>query len=393
VAGRRWVAVAASLVFAVAPSQASGQTAAAPVAESNASESTRQQELAARQAEKATQLRPYTPDGLERSLMRVERIMSSKRPVYAFFGSTYEGGGLAVGPGYRRTYGDSGTINAYAAVSVKNYRAAELSVGLPEFGRGRVTIRLNGRFLDAPAVAFYGATEDDRRTFEYTTANAGAVARVQVAKRVAFGGGFDLVTADAGSPFGSIAPRVDITYGQTRAFVEADTRATPGYTTSGGYYRLDFTDYRETGGGPYTFQRMDADVQRFIPFMRDNSVIALRGLVSTTSTADGNEVPFFLQPALGGHTLRGYPSWRFRDRNRVLLTGEYRWAAGPFVDMAVFVDAGTVAPRFDELDLGRLHTSHGVGLTFHTTRQTAFRMEVARSNEGLGLVFSFSPRF
>ena len=43
--------------------------------------------------------------------------------------------------------------------------------------------------------------------------------------------------------------------------------------------------------------------------------------------------------------LRGYPSWRFRDRNRLLLTGEYRWTAGQFVDMALFVDAGKVAAR------------------------------------------------
>ena len=51
-------------------------------------------------------------------------------------------------------------------------------------------------------------------------------------------------------------------------------------------------------------------------------------------------------PDLGGsHTLRGYPTWRFRDRNRLLLTGEYRWTAGPFVDMALFLDAGKVAPR------------------------------------------------
>ena len=228
VARRRWVAVAAAMAFAIAPSQASGQTAAAPVAESTAGETTRQEELAARQAEKAGQLRPYTPDALERNLMRAERMMFSTRPVYAFIGSTYEGGGLAVGPGYRRTYGDSGTINAYAAVSVKNYRAAELSVGLPEIGRGRLTIRLNGRYLDAPEVAFYGATEDDERTFEYTTANAGAVARVQASKQVAFGGGFDLVTADAGSPFGTAAPRVDPTYGQTRAFVEFDTRTHAG---------------------------------------------------------------------------------------------------------------------------------------------------------------------
>jgi hypothetical protein len=43
------------------------------------------------------------------------------------------------------------------------------------------------------------------------------------------------------------------------------------------------------------------------------------------------------------------------------LTGEYRWAAGPFVDMAVFMDAGTVAREFDDLDLGRLTTTQGVG--------------------------------
>jgi outer membrane protein assembly factor BamA len=122
-------------------------------------------------------------------------------------------------------------------------------------------------------------------------------------------------------------------------------------------------------------------------------VIALRGLVSTTTAAEGHEVPFFLLPELGGHTLRGYPSWRFRDRHRVLLTGEYRWAAGPFVDMALFVDAGSVAPRVDELDLGRLRTSHGIGLSFHTPSQTALRVELARSTEGLGLLFSFSPRF
>jgi outer membrane protein assembly factor BamA len=104
-------------------------------------------------------------------------------------------------------------------------------------------------------------------------------------------------------------------------------------------------------------------------------------------------VPFFLLPDLGGHELRGYPSFRFRDRNRVLLTGEYRWAAGPFVDMAIFMDAGTVAHEFDDLDLGRLATTQGVGLTFHTPSRTALRVEVARSREGMGLVFSFSPNF
>ncbi|HZI79460.1 MAG TPA: BamA/TamA family outer membrane protein, partial [Vicinamibacterales bacterium] len=387
---RRWVAAAAALTIVVAPTHAGGQTLETGTVDTAA---TRQDEWAARQAEKATQLQGYQPDALERGIRRAEGALFSKRPVYMFIGSTYEGGGLAAGPGFRRTYGDSGTINAHAAWSIKNYKAAEISVGLPELAAGKVQLSVHGGWLDAPEVAFYGNSRDDRLGFEYRTASVGVAARVRPWKRVNVGGGFDLVSAEASSPFGATEPTLSPTYGQSRLFVELDTRATPGYTTSGGYYRVDVSDVRETGSGPSTFQRVDAEARRYIPMFRDNQVIALRGLVSTTTTADGDAVPFFLLPSLGGHTLRGYPSWRFRDRNRVLLTGEYRWAAGPFVDMSVFMDAGTVAPRFNDLDLGRLHTSHGVGLTFHTPSQTAMRVEVARSTEGLGLVFSFSPRF
>jgi ATP:ADP antiporter, AAA family len=388
---RRWAAAMAAVALLVAPAQSSGQTVG--IAPADASEQTRDDEWAARQAEKASQLRNYEPDALERHIRRAEGMLRSKRPVYAFIGSAFEGGGLAVGPGFRRTYGDSGTINAHAAVSIKNYRAAEMTVGLPELARGKVKLSVGGRWLDAPDVAFYGASRDERHGFDYTTTSAGITARVQPWKRVAFGGGFDLVSAETTLPMDATAPGLDLTYGQSRLFVELDTRSTPGYTTAGGYYRADLTDYRDTDGGQYSFQRMDVEAQRYIPIFRDSSVIALRGLVSTTTAGDDHDVPFFLMPALGGHTLRGYPSWRFRDRNRVLLTGEYRWAAGPFVDMAVFMDAGSVAPEFGDLDLGRLRTSHGVGLSFHTPSQTALRVELARSREGLGLVFSFSPRF
>jgi AAA family ATP:ADP antiporter len=390
VANRRWVAVAAALAFIVAPSQASGQTLSEP-------EPTRQSEHAARQADKATKLGSYQPDALERNIRRAEGILSSKRPVYTFIGSAYSGGGLAVGPGYRTTYGDSGTINAHAAWSIRNYKTTVVSVGLPEMKGGRLTVAMNGRWLDAPKVSFYGTgagtSRDNKQTYEYTTRSVGALARVQASKRFAFGGGFDMVSSEAKAPFGATEALVSPTYGESRAFAEFDTRTTPGYTTSGGFYRVDVADSRETGGGRYTFQRIDADVQRFIPILRGNQAIALRGLVTTTTTADGNDVPFFLLPDLGGHELRGYPSFRFRDRNRLLLTGEYRWAAGPFVDMSVFMDAGTVAHHFDDLELSRLTTTQGVGLTFHTPRMTALRVEVARSREGMGLVFSFSPNF
>src|SRR4029077_1539783 len=92
-------------------------------------------------------------------------------------------------------------------------------------------------------------------------------------------------------------------------------------------------------GGVNSFRRVDAEVDQFVPLLRENWVIALRAAASTTDTPAGHYVPYYLMPDLGGsHSLRGYSSWRFRDRNRLVLSGEYRWTAGPFVDMALFVD-------------------------------------------------------
>ena len=58
-------------------------------------------------------------------------------------------------------------------------------------------------------------------------------------------------------------------------------------------------------------------------------------------------------PSLGsGSTLRGYSSWRFRDRHAVLLSGEWRWIPSRLaLDMALFYDAGMVAPRLDAITL------------------------------------------
>jgi hypothetical protein len=98
-------------------------------------------------------------------------------------------------------------------------------------------------------------------------------------------------------------------------------------------------------------------------------------------------------PSLGGHALRGYSDWRFRDRNRLLLSGEYRWTAGPFVDMALFVDAGTVGPRVADLGFRDLKMSSGLGVALHTGTATLARIEVARSHEGTRLAFSLSPSF
>jgi outer membrane protein assembly factor BamA len=305
-------------------------------------------------------------------------------------GSAFEGGGLAVGPAYRARFGDTGALDAHAAWSAANYRVLDARLRLPEMADGRVVVQLSGNWLDAPRVAFYGVGNDspaDRRNYAYRIATAGASARLQASRFVAFGAGLEGVAIDSSD--------ASPTFRRSRLFAEFDSRPSQSYARHGGLYRVDWANYEDLRtGGRNSFRRIDAEAQRFVPVLRENWVIALRGSVSSTDASAGQEVPYFLMPALGGsHTLRGYPTWRFRDRHRMVLTGEYRWTAGQFVDMALFVDAGKVTDRARDLNLRGLKTPYGIGLTFHTPRRTIARIELARSREGMGLAFSFSPSF
>ena len=89
-------------------------------------------------------------------------------------------------------------------------------------------------------------------------------------------------------------------------------------------------------------------------------------------------------PALGGgSTLRGFASWRFRDRNSLLLQAEWRVLANRFLDMALFYDAGKVTARPKDISLDGLKSDYGLGFRFHGPAATPLRIELARSNEGL----------
>ena len=156
---------------------------------------------------------------------------------------------------------------------------------------------------------------------------------------------------------------------------------------------MQFRNHQANGAG-VSFRRVDAEAQRYLPINGESQVIAVRALTSATFTSGGNDVPYFMLPELGGHgLLRGYSSLRYRDRSRLLVTAEYRWTAGPLVDMSLFADGGTVAPSFADLASSRMKTSYGAGITLHTPGTTIARLELAKSSEGLGLLLSFGPSF
>jgi AAA family ATP:ADP antiporter len=359
-------------------------------------QATREEALATERARKAAALQAYVPDTLERRLNMASAVLMSDKPVYLVMGGPLEGSGLAFGPGYRARYGDTGRFDAHATFSVRNHKEVGATLTLPSVGQDRLVVALNGNWFDAPNVPFFGLGMDtnraDRNGFLYSSSSVGATARLNASKAVAFEASVDAMRTSVSN--NAAADALNPTYRRTSVMAEVDTRTSPGYTKRGSLVRMEMADYSQAGGSGQSFRRLDAEVQQFVPFLRENWVLAFRAMASTTDTADGNQVPYFLMPELGGsRNLRGFSAMRFRDRNRMLLTGEYRWSAGPLVDMALFVDAGKVAPTLSGLNFDDLEIAHGIGFRVHTPAATVTRIELARGREGMRLVFSFSPSF
>jgi outer membrane translocation and assembly module TamA len=162
---------------------------------------------------------------------------------------------------------------------------------------------------------------------------------------------------------------------------------------TGGIYRVSVAQYRDQDLDRYSFVRWDVDLRHYLSFARDTRTIALRAVAASARPDPGQDVPFYLQPTLGGaRSLRGYRTFRYRDRSAVLLQAEYRWRINEFVTGALFSDTGTVGGSLDEL--GRFERNYGVGIRAGNRMGSAFRIDFAfGGREGNRLLVRFDDVF
>lgn len=380
-----------------------------------AAQRTRAEEIEAAQTAKAQQVQPPQPNAAERFIERLEDwglIAGAPRGLYPWFGSVYPGGGFAAGAGLRLPFGDDGAFNVYGGYSIASFARAEAAVALPSFAQGHARVTLTGSYIDAPDVRYFGVGNDSARAdatrFGYTPIRAGATLDIRAGKYVSLGGGVTYLDVET-SP-GRTAPSIEglfsqantpglgipkFTYINSSAQIDIDWRRPLGYSGRGGMYRARFDDYRESDLDLYSFKSVEAEVLQLIPILRANWVIALRGLATVTDIDEPRVVPFFLLPSLGGgSTLRGYPDFRFRDRNRLLMNAELRWTPARFMDMALFYDTGKVSARREDLDFQDLKESYGIGMRLIGMQGYVFRFEVAHSREHAArLLFSAGGAF
>jgi outer membrane protein assembly factor BamA len=269
-----------------------------------------------------------------------------------------------------------------------------------------------GGWREATQVGFYGfgtgtTSKDDRANYGFQQPYGSATLDVRPARNWLFlSAGVEYSQWDQNPGDGSYPsveeiytpetlPGLDatVTYLHTQGTAAIDWRTSAGYSRTGGYYGATFHDYADSDD-LYSFRQVDYDVIQHIPLFRDAWVLSLHGRVETTYTDDGQTIPFFMLPALGGgSSLRGFTSWRFRDRHSLLLQAEWRVLVNSFLDTALFFDAGKVTATRSDLDLDHLKSNYGIGFRLHGPAATPLRIELAKSNEGLVVVFSAHASF
>ncbi|HXW08251.1 MAG TPA: BamA/TamA family outer membrane protein [Vicinamibacterales bacterium] len=384
-------------------------------------QTSRAEEARAARETKTQALEPYRKSRVEAALfaieddLLIERLLSPPRGFHVRLGGLGEGAGFGLGPGFRHNT-PGVDVRAAAAVSFKRYVLAEAAVRFP----GTLTdtlytwrdgpyVELYARRRDFPQEDFYGIGPDTSEAARSNFALRESFARVTGGVRRG------LFTAAAG--VGYLDPSVgagtdDDMPSTTEAFDPDDVpglAAQPSFVVmepfvewasmnpalndmSGGRYRLSFSRYHDLDLQQFSFSRWELDVRHYVAFFGASRTIALRGRLTSSVASDGQQVPFYLQPTLGGaNTLRGFRTFRFRDDSALLLQAEYRWRINELVTGALFCDAGAVAPRLS--GLGTLERDCGFGLRAGTRTGVVFRLDAAFGGEGPRLLLRFEDVF
>jgi len=375
-------------------------------------------------ADKAKDLKPYTPGKVERALLLVEqryiaeRLVNPPRGLFTRFGGMPEGQGFTIGPAYRISNYDA-SFTTTAAVSL---RGAYEATGRLDFPRPpallapppRAFLSIGGLYHHLPAEDFYGFGQQssqsthtafllDEGTFDVTGALTPArwftVAGMAQYRSERAGRGEDprLPSIDVfHTGLAAPASQTDLDFVRLGGRLNVNLVNAPQRAPVGGRYLVSLDNYSDQTADRYSFNRWEVDLQQYLPIFTPSRLIALRANAVGVIPDAGQEVPFYMQPTLGGsHSIRAYPHQRFRDRNSLLLQAEYRFVLNDFMTGAVFYDTGKVAFDRDDLwNVDGMRNDYGISFKLGFAGLAAFRAEVVfGGDEGTVYAVRFSDVF
>ncbi len=352
---------------------------------------------------------------MDRFVKRFGEGANQKDGFYPEFGRNMPGAGwIAIGPGYRRhLWSDQAVVNVSGSVSWREYTFGQARIEFPRLFDDHLTVGAQAQTEDWRQIAYFGAGQTSLLTARsqyglrasdfaiFASMHPTPVVEVRVRGGVLprptvstssgwFNPGYPNVQdvfTDASAPGLTAQPG----FWHADVALSVDKLNHPGHPTNGGLVYVSASIYRDRDLGQFSFDRYEAVAIQCLPIVADLWTIAVRGTVVASTTSGTNQAPFYFLPSLGGQNeLRGYTDDRFHDRDLAAVNLESRWALFPHVDVAAFVDAGTIAPTLTALGRPGVLTSYGAGLRLHTTNTTMARLDVGRSSEGWRFLLKLS---
>jgi len=384
-------------------------------------QTTRAEALEQERADRAKQLEPYTPGKLEKFFLnaeegRLRRWIAPHNGFFVGYGYTYKptGSGIAFGGGYRHDLFDRRARVVFeAGESFRKYWMVRGDFSLPRLAGERLELGVEGVFRRQPQDDFYGPGPDsrkkDRVNYLYKDNEVQGRAVVTVRPWFSVGTRAGQLTPSLGSGTDKRFPSIeqaftdtaapglnaqpDFVYGE--AFAEVDYRDERGHTRAGGHYTLALRNYSDRDLDRYSFRSVDLLLRQYVPIFDKKRVFAFQLAMAGTDAADGHQVPFYMQPTLGGgQSLRSVGDYRFRDTHAMWFNAEYRWEAFSALDMALFTDWGKVASKFSDLDFSNLEHAYGIGFRVIAARTVVVRIDLATGgSEGFRTIFKYSKVF
>jgi surface antigen Omp85-like protein len=411
--------------------------------EAAAGGTTRTELLKQAREEKTAHLQPQQPSGTEKALYWVEKggfqesAQFNIKGFYPRFSSLSTGSGLAPGVRYWKPEikGTPLDFQLAGAISLKGYELYELQFGKVERKSAEFFLGANnwGGFSGATRMAavepsyylyldihyrhfpqedFFGIGPDslltDRTDYLLRDATFDVAAGYQFNRyiggglrvgymRVRTAGGTDQRFPDIDQTFNSatapgLTEPADYLHLGSSLFI--DYRDRPGNPHSGGLVGIAFNRFNDRNQNLFDFNRLVFDARQYLPLGSNQRVAAFRFFTSMDDPGGSGQVPFYMMETLGGgETLRGFHEFRFRDRNVLYMSGEYRWEAWPALEFALFYDVGKVYPDSSDFNFDHLERSHGFGIRFKTPSSVFLRIEAATSREGRRIFFRFGHSF
>jgi hypothetical protein len=368
---------------------------------------------------KAKTLKPVAPSHGEQEFDRFEEKIFD--PLINPNGLTFQlgglptGGGFSLGPRYiRRDWLREHLISdTYLVGSTKKWYKGQSTFDFVGLMDNHLQLTTGAAYQNAASMPYYGegsnSNKDNRSDYrsEFTSPHFGGTFHFLDQKLSAgYAVGGLLVNVGPGD-LGNWPSTDKIFNGTNTPGLEKQSNfitgtasiaanlTTPGFSNPKGLIlEAQDTQFWDQGGTNSSFHLLQSQATYYVPFINGMRTLAFRARNETTFHAAGQQVPFYLQPTLGGpDDLRGYERYRYYDNGSSLLSGEYKWSVAGSVEMAIFGDGGNVYSRPGLIGLRELRGDGGFGVRFKDKQQEIMRFDVGFSPEGVKVWFVFNNAF